>query len=105
MANIYKSISSDTTGSPVTLITKGAGRKGHVNKITIANHHASLKNTVQLHLWNGLAGGDSITHVITEVVIPSKVTLVLTDNLTFDSKIYNLRVTTETSANISIIVN
>ena len=56
---VYKNLSSDTTSSPETLISKGGTKKGHVKSVTITNHHASTSNVIELHLWNGLAGGDS----------------------------------------------
>ena len=95
---IYKNISSDTTSSPVTLITKGSSG-GNIRKITIANHDDSDSNIINLHLYDG-----SSTFVLIETVIPARATLILTDNLSFDVSIYNLRITTSSTADTTITI-
>ena len=98
MATTYANISSATT---TTLITKGGGVNGSISKITIANHDDSDSNTVQLHLYDG----SSITYVIVETIIPARATLVLEDNVSFNSNSINLRITTAgTSPNIPVIL-
>ena len=92
---IYKNISSATTE---TLITKGTG-KGAIRKITISNHDNTDSVIVKLYLYDG-----SNTYTITENTIPALTTLVLEDNLSFDSKIYNLKIDTSTTAEITVIV-
>ena len=94
---IYKNISGIHTD--FTLITKGSGVPGSVNKVLITNHDNSDSNTIQLHLYDG-----STTYVIAETVIPPRVTLVLDDNLAFDSSIYNLRIATSSTAETTIII-
>ncbi len=93
---IYKNVSSPTT---TTLITKGTGVSGNVKKITIANHDDSDANIIQLHLYDG-----SATFVIVETSIPARATLVLDDNLSFDSSVYNLRIITSSTAETTIII-
>ena len=93
----YKNISSATT---TTLITKGGGVNGSISKITIANHDDSDSNTVQLHLYDG----SSITYVIVETIIPARATLVLEDNVSFNSGLYNLRLVTSSTADTTVII-
>jgi|TARA_R100000700_G_C3053229_1_gene71530 hypothetical protein len=96
MAIFYKNISSIAT---TTLITKGSSNSGGIRKITIANHDNSDLVIVKLYLDDG-----STTYTITETTIPPLVTLVLEDNLGFDSSIYNLKLDTSTTAEITVIV-
>tara|TARA_B100000214_G_C23491054_1_gene411655 strand:- start:134 stop:430 length:297 start_codon:yes stop_codon:yes gene_type:complete len=93
---IYKNISSATTE---TLITKNSGVSGSVNKITISNHHDTSANVINLYLYDG-----TNTYVIVETSIPAQTTLVLDDNLRFDSNTYNLKITTSSSADLTIII-
>ena len=97
MATTYANISSATT---TTLITKGGGVNGSISKITIANHDDSDSNTVQLHLYDG----SSITYVIVETIIPARATLVLEDNVSFNSGLYNLRLVTSSTADTTVII-
>jgi hypothetical protein len=94
----YNNISSDTTSSPVTLLTKG-DTGGYVRKISIANHDDSDSNTINLHLYDGTS-----TFVLVETVIPARTTLILTDNLEFNLKRFNLRITTSSTADTTVIV-
>jgi|TARA_R100000081_G_scaffold76635_1_gene43109 hypothetical protein len=93
---IYKNISSATT---TTLITKGGIPTGRIKKITIANHDNSDLVIVKLYLYDG-----TNTYTITENTIPALTTLVLEDNLSFDEKIYNLKIDTSTTAEITVII-
>ena len=98
----YKNISAIScigSGRPVTLITKGASRSGSINKITIANHDDSDSVVIKLFITDG-----SSDFVITETTIPPRVTLVLNDNLSFDSAIYNLKIATNSDAEITVII-
>tara|TARA_R100001594_G_scaffold141251_1_gene187068 strand:+ start:2763 stop:3068 length:306 start_codon:yes stop_codon:yes gene_type:complete len=98
---IYKAITSATT---TTLITKGGTRNGHVKKITICNNSASAATSISVHLWGG-GGGDPVHPFVHNVTIPSGATLVLEDNLTFDSKLYNLRISNAgTDPDITVII-
>ena len=83
---IYKNISSATTE---TLIAKNGSVSGNISKINIANHDNSDLVIVKLYLYDG-----TNTYTITENTIPPLVTLVLDDNLSFDVKIYNLKLAT-----------
>tara|TARA_R110002020_G_scaffold465524_1_gene686995 strand:- start:31 stop:324 length:294 start_codon:yes stop_codon:yes gene_type:complete len=96
MAAIYANISSATT---TTLITKQAKVRGDIKTITITNHDDSDSNVIQLHLYDG-----STTYVIAETTIPARTTLVLSDNLSFNSYVYNLRIVTSTTADTTVII-
>ena len=93
---IYKNISSATTE---TLITKGANQGGNISKILIANHDGSDSNAIILFLYDG-----TNTYVISEVVIPAQATLVLEDNLGFNKDVYDLKITTSSTADTTIII-
>ena len=98
MAKVYKNISSPTT---VTLISKGFDRlDGNIKKITIANQATATSSTVKLFLDDG-----TNSYIITKTVIPPQVTLVLSDNISFDVNTYNLKITTDSVADITIIIN
>ena len=92
----YTNISSIAT---TTLITKGELNAGNLNKITIANHDNSDVVIIKLYLDDG-----SNTYVITETTIPPLVTLVLEDNIKFSSSVYNLKIDTSTTAEITVII-
>ena len=94
---IYTNISSATT---TTLITKGSGIRGNIDKITISNHDDSDANVIQLHLFDG----SSTTYVIVETSIPPRATLVLDDNLSFSSTNYSLRIITSSTAETTVII-
>ena len=96
---VYKSI----TSSPTTLITKGSDGRGIINKITICNNSDNPATDISLHLWGG-GGGDPVYKIVHNVTIPSGVTLVLEDNLSFDSSIFNLKIDTSTTAEITVII-
>ena len=93
---IYRNISSIAT---TTLITKGKSISGNIRKITIANHDNSDLVIIKLYLYDG-----TNTYTITETTIPALTTLVLNDNLSFDSARYNLKIDTSTTAEITIII-
>ena len=95
---VYKNI---TTVATTTVITKGGTVTGSINKILIANVNTSNAVTITVDLHDGT---NTFT-LIKEVDIPVKSSLVLEDNVRFDSAVYNLRVTTAgTSPNISVII-
>ena len=98
---IYKAITSATT---TTLITKDGSVGGHVSKITICNNSANAATGISVHLWSG-SGGDPVHPFVHNVTIPSGATLVLDDNLAFDSKEYNLRISNAgTDPDITVII-
>ena len=82
----YTSITSTTT---TILITKGGNVGGAIKKITIANFsdHADGA-TINLFLNDGSA---TDLYLIKNCVIPKGATLVLEDNISFDSGRYNLK--------------
>jgi hypothetical protein len=93
---IYKNISSATTE---TLIAKNGSVSGNISKINIANHDNSDLVIVKLYLYDG-----TNTYTITENTIPPLVTLVLDDNLSFDKSIFDLKIDTSTTAEITVII-
>ena len=93
-----------TSASPTTLITKGSGISGAINKITICNNSDNPATDISLHLWAG-GGGDPTYKIVHNVTIPSGATLVLEDNLSFDTKLYNLRITNAgTDPDLTVII-
>jgi hypothetical protein len=99
---IYKNISSIAT---TTLITKGGNTGGNINKITISNHDNSDLVIIKLYLDDGDGTDANNPYTLVETTIPPLVTLVLEDGIKFNSSIYNLRATTSTTANVTIILN
>ena len=95
----YVNISSIAT---TTLIAKNTNRSGSINKITIANHDNTDLVIAKLYLCSTCDGSDNF--VITENTIPPLVTLVLDDNLSFNSTNYNLKIDTSTTAEITVII-
>ena len=94
---IYKNISSPTT---TTLIAKGGLASGKIKKITIANKATATSSEILLELFDG----SSTTHTIARTDIPPKTTLVLEDNLSFNENLFNLRITTNSVADITVII-
>ena len=95
MAVTYANITSATT---TRLITQGGIVSGSIDKILIANHHDSSPTVINLYLNNG-----TNQYVIVETTIPARTTLVLEDNVRFDSSVYHLEITTS-SAGYAITV-
>ena len=54
---------------------------------------------IKLYLYDG-----SNTYVLTETTIPALTTLVLDDNLNFNSRIFDLKIDTSTTAEITVII-
>ena len=101
MAVLYKAITSATT---TTLIAKDATKSVGVHKITICNNSASPATNISVHLWAG-GGGDPVHPFVHNVTIPTGATLVLNDNLGFDRKKYNLRISNAgTDPDITVII-
>ena len=102
MAGIYKQIDNNSGGAEtVTVITKGGGVSGNISKILIANENTSnaVDITVDLH------DGTNTYTIIKEVEIPTNSSLVLTDNISFNKDIFNLRITTTgTSPIVTVII-
>ena len=98
---IYKAITSATT---TTLIERGYKDNGNINKITICNNSANAATSISVHLYSGV-GGEPVHPFVHNVTIPSGVTLVLEDNLSFNKSIYNLKVVNAgTSPDITVII-
>jgi len=102
MAGIYKQIDNNSGGAEtITLITKGSGTSGNIKKILIANENTSNAVNVTIDLNDGT---NTFT-IIKEVEIPVKSSLVLSDNIDFDSNIFNLRITTSgTTPLVTVII-
>ena len=97
MAIFYKNITSATT---TTLITKGGSNSGGIRKILITNNHATNTTRVRLYIDDG-----STEFNIVKTNIPPMVSLVLEDNLGFDSSIYDLKLeTSEAGYDITVIM-
>ena len=99
MARVYKNITTETT---TTLMTKGSSNSGLVNKILISNNSSSDASGVCVDLYDGT----NVFYFIRDIVIPSKVSLVLEDNIAFDTKKYNLRISNAgTNPNLTVIIH
>ena len=99
---IYTNIT--TSPATTTLITKGGEIGGRIGKISIANFSDNAADAiVNLFLNDG-----SVTdlYLCKNVAIPKGVTLILEDNLSFDSSVYNLRISNAgTSPDITVIIH
>ena len=95
MAVTYANITSATS---TRLIEKGSTVSGSIDKILIANHPDSSSTVINLYLDDG-----TNEYVIVETKIPARTTLVLEDNVRFDSSVYHLSITTS-SAGYAITV-
>ena len=97
---IYKAITSATT---TALITKGGSKSGAIKKITICNNSASPATDIWVNIWDG--GASDAHYICKNVIIPKGATLVLEDNLSFDSSMYNLRMSNAgTDPDITVII-
>lgn len=92
MASIYKNI---TTGTTTTLITKGSGVSGNIKKISIANVDGHQADNVCLYLEDASANK---FHFFKDLDIPMGTSLVLDDNLSFDSSIFDLKIITQNAS-------
>tara|TARA_R110002020_G_scaffold146580_2_gene321230 strand:+ start:1118 stop:1429 length:312 start_codon:yes stop_codon:yes gene_type:complete len=89
---IYTNI---TTGTTTTLITKGSNVSGNIKKISIANVDGHQADDVCLYLEDGSANK---FYFFKDLDIPMGTSLVLDDNLSFDSDIYNLKMITQNAS-------
>ena len=95
---IYKNFSGDQTNA--ILIPKGGGRSGAISTILITNTHSANTQSTRIDLFDGTS-----TYILyNNIDIPPKTSLVLTDNISFDSKVFSLRLTTTGSATCDIII-
>jgi hypothetical protein len=75
---------------------------GNITSIRITNVHASDSLTVDLFLEDSAAAK---SYYLKSTVIPAVTTLLLNEDLSFDSSVLNLKITTTgTSPNVSVIV-
>ena len=98
-ADIYGSLDGKPNKGPGGIMSLQGDTGGYDRKISIANHDDSDSNTINLHLYDGTS-----TFVLVETVIPARATLILTDNLEFNLKRFNLRITTSSTADTTVIV-
>ena len=97
MAGIYKRFAGASSNQ--ALITRGAGISGNISKILIANEDSAItKVTVDLH------DGTNTFVIIKEVEIPVSSSLVLSDNISFDSEVFSLRITTTATGTPTVTV-
>ena len=95
---IYKNFSGDQTNA--ILINKNIGISGAIKKILITNTHSANTQSTRIDIYDG-----TNTYILyNNIDVPPKVSLVLTDNISFNSSIYDLRLTTTGSANCDIII-
>mgnify|MGYP003116917107 FL=1 len=95
---IYKNITTETT---TTLMTKGGDVTKRVSKILISNNSSSDATDITVNLYDGT----NVFYLIRDIVIPSKVSLVLEDNVSFDTKKFNLRISNAgTNPNLTVII-
>ena len=103
-----------TSGTTTTLIAKGGSRSGVVRKITIANVDGHQADNVCLFLEDETASastdaGNVKYYFFKDVDIPYGATLVVSDNLIFDSKAFHLRIVTQNASdggtpNLTVII-
>ena len=89
---IYTNI---TTGTTTTLITKGGGVRGNISKITISNNDGHQADNVCLYLEDASANK---YYFFKDLDIPYGTSLVVDDNLSFDSNVYHLRIITQNAS-------
>jgi len=89
-----------TTATTTTLTQKSQG-KGSITSVSISNNSVN-ESTVSLFLDSGT----SQFYFIKNVVIPSGVSLLINDNIPFDSLVYELKITNSgTSPDITLILS
>ena len=105
----YTNISSVATTTLVSKITSAQrrtntgtitrGNPGDISSINISNHDNSDQVIIKLYLHDG-----SNTYVITETTIPPLVTLFLDNNLSYDGTVYDLKIDTSTTAELTVTI-
>ena len=89
---IYTNITSGTT---TTLITKDGARGGAIKKITIANVDGHQADNVCLYLEDASANK---FYFFKDLDIPYGASLVVEDNLSFNSSVYSLKMITQNAS-------
>jgi len=92
----YKNISSATTE---TLIAKKSAHSGNIDKIVVTNHDNTDLTIIKLYLHDG-----TNTYTLAETTIPALTSLVLEDNLSFNVNVYDLKIDSSTTAEITVII-
>ena len=92
-----------TSGTTTTLIAKNTGVSGRIGKITISNNDGHSADNVCLFLEDETAststdGGNIKYYFFKDVDIPYGTSLVVDDNLSFDSGSYHLRIVTQNAS-------
>ncbi len=82
---VYKNITSGTT---TTLVEKGGAQHGRFLKMLISNNNSSTATGICVDYYDGT----NVYYIIRDTKIPSGATLVIEDNLAFNSSKYNLRI-------------
>jgi hypothetical protein len=96
---VYKNITSETT---TTLITKGGSVTKRISSILISNNSSNNATGVCVDLYDGT----NVFYFIRDIVIPTQVSLLLEDYVSFDSEKYNLRISNAgTNPNLTVIIN
>jgi len=108
---LYKNITSGTT---TTLISKGGAISGDIYKITISNNDGHQADNVCVFLEDAASStstdaGNTKYYFIKDVDIPVGATLVLDDNLGFNTNGFNLRIVTQNASdggtpNLTVII-
>ena len=97
---IHKNI---VTGTTTDLIARQGAVSGNIRNITIANVDGHTADNVCVFLEDATTStstnaGNNKFYFIKDVDIPMGTTLVLNDNLSFDSTKYNLRIITQNAS-------
>ena len=94
-----------TTSTTTDLISKGDSQlgQGSVEQITICNVDDQTANNIDLFLEDAAASastnaGNNKYHILKSVDIPVGATMLLNNNLSFDARALNLRITTTNAA-------
>ena len=95
---IYKNITSATT----TTLSSNTVSSGNISKILISNNSAN-EASVSVFLTDS---GSNNFHLVRNVVIPSKVSLTLEDNIAFSSTTFTLKISNSgTSPDLTVITS
>ena len=87
------------SGVNIELIAPESGI-GSIQSILITNTHSSATQSTRIDLYDG-----TNTFILyNNIDIPAKTSLALTDNISFDSSEFNLRLTTTGSSTCDIII-
>jgi len=94
---IYKNITSAAT---TDIIEKGKRVSGNIKNISINN---TGSNSTLISVF--IDDGTNEFYFCKATILPAHSNLVLTDNISFDSSVYDLKITTSgTSPNLTVII-